>query len=249
MRLKGRNKYKMHAAMRKNNNLKPYLPRTVRWSKANFYKMLKRYKSIVVKPNNGKKGRSIYFIKVNSGNYVMYINRRRRVFKSKNSLYQYMRKKTRKRRFNIQPEIKLAKIKGRPVDFRVIVQRKSVSSPWTVTGMIARKAGKGYKVTNRHRNGRVLPLRRALKRINIKAKTPQAIENDFKQISLLAANTLGAYFPRQRIFAVDIGMDRKGSLYIFELNRWPGLVGFKRLKNKSQIRRIRYYLRRKRKAS
>ncbi|WP_374701244.1 YheC/YheD family protein [Thalassobacillus sp. C254] len=62
-----------------------------------------------------------------------------------------------------------------------------------------------------------------------------------KYVSLLAAKTLGRSFPNQRIFGVDIGMNENGSLYIFELNRWPLLGGFRSLKDKSQINRIMSY--------
>jgi glutathione synthase/RimK-type ligase-like ATP-grasp enzyme len=232
----------MNSVMRKNRQLQPYLPHTVKWSKTNFYNMLRKHKSIVIKPNNGKKGQNIYFIKSKRGKYLVYINKKRKVFKSRLTAYKFIRKATRKRRFIIQPEINLTRIGNKRVDFRVIVQRKTLKSPWVVTGIIARKAGKGYKVTNRHRNGTVLLIQRAMKRMNLDKNAIKVKVKKIKRISLLAAKTLGPYFARQRIFAVDIGMDKNGSVYIFELNRWPGLRGFYSLKDKSQIRRIRAYL-------
>jgi glutathione synthase/RimK-type ligase-like ATP-grasp enzyme len=66
-------------------------------------------------------------------------------------------------------------------------------------------------------------------------------EEEIKNLGLMAAETLGRSFPNQMIFGVDIGMKKDGSLFIFELNRWPMLGGFRRLKDKTQIKRIRSF--------
>ncbi len=176
-----------------------------------------------------------------NGKYYVHLNKKYKVFSNRNSTYRYIRKASKKKRFIIQQEISLAKIKKRRFDFRIIVQRKCRKDPWVVNGIIVRQAGRGFKVTNRKNNGRVLSVDRALSQINIKNKSAKIME--VKRLSLEAAKTLGTSFPGQRIFGVDIGIDPKGNLYIFELNRWPLLGGFRSLKDKTQYKRIMYFKR------
>ncbi|MGJ9381562.1 YheC/YheD family protein [Salipaludibacillus sp. CF4.18] len=236
--LRGRNKYEMYLAMKKNKHLQLHLPNTMMWSNRNFLSMLSKYKSVVVKPNKGKQGKSIYFVdKKSDSTYVVNINKNRLVFETCEDLCSYIKNAVSKKEFIIQQEVDLAKIDGRRFDFRIIVQRKSRELPWAVTGILARKGGKGYKVTNRRRKGTVLSLEDAMSEIKeVDVNVAKVIE--LKKISTLAATTLGLSFPNQTIFGVDIGMNQYGSLFIFELNRWPLLGGFRSLEDKTQINRI-----------
>ncbi|WP_158282176.1 YheC/YheD family protein [Salipaludibacillus keqinensis] len=231
VRLRGRNKYKMYLALKQNKSLEPALPHTMMWSENNFVTMLRNYHSVVVKPNNGKQGQKVYFVKKVGSKYVVYINKKRKTFKKRKSVSNYLKRVTSKRNFIIQQEVDLARIDGKRFDFRIIVQRKKRNLPWVVNGVIIRRAGKGYKVTNRHRHGVIIPVEEARKKIPFD-------EKEVKKIAHLAAETLGRSFPNQKIFGVDIGLQKDGSLYIFELNRWPMLGGFRSLKDKSQIKRI-----------
>jgi len=231
VRLRGRNKYKMYLALKQNKYLEPALPHTMMWSEKNFVSMLRKYKSVVVKPNNGQQGQGIYFVKKVGSKYVVYINKKNKVFNKRKSASNYMKRVTRKRNFIIQQEVDLATIDGERFDFRIIVQRKKRNLPWVVNGMIVRRAGKGYMVTNRRQHGVIIPVEEASKKIDFN-------EKEIERIAHLAAETLGQSFPNQKIFGVDIGLEKDGTLYIFELNRWPLLGGFRSLEDKSQIKRI-----------
>ncbi|WP_342740114.1 YheC/YheD family protein [Salipaludibacillus aurantiacus] len=239
--MKGRDKYKMHLAMNNNLVLQPHLPDTKKWTKKNFYKMLKDYQSIVVKPNNGKQGKNIYFIEKGQSIYTLSINKETKEFKRRYQVYSYLTEAIGDKEFIIQREINLAKIDNRRFDFRIIVQRLSLKSPWEVTGILARKGGSGYKVTNRRHHGTALALEEALNKLGIPEHLKKRLVNNIKELSLLAAETLGQSYPKQTIFGVDIGMDHKGNLYIFELNLWPLLGGFRSLEDRTQIKRIMAY--------
>ncbi|MFB4164169.1 YheC/YheD family protein [Alteribacillus sp. JSM 102045] len=247
-RLKGRNKYKMYLALKENKALQSYLPYTVRWSKQNFYRMLKKYRSLVVKPRNGRQGQRIYFVNKTKKKYVVHINKIKKVFKTRKDVFNYLSQFTRKRKFIIQEEIDLARIDGKRFDFRIIIQRLSRKDNWVVNGIIARKAGKGYKVTNKRRHGIVLPLQEAMNKLNINEEVKVSKVKEVKDTAHLAAVTLGRSFPNQRIFGVDIGMKENGSLYIFELNRWPLIAGFKGLKDQTQYKKIIEYKRKAKKS-
>ncbi|KHF39854.1 YheC/YheD family protein [Halalkalibacter okhensis] len=234
MRLRGRNKYKMYLALKQNKYIKSALPYTMMWSEKNFVRMLRRYKSVVIKPNNGQQGQKIYFVKKVGAKYAVNINQKHKVFNNRKRAINYLNRVTSKRKFIIQQQVDLARIDGKRFDFRIIVQRKKRNHPWVVNGVIVRRAGKGYMVTNRRRHGVVMSVEEARKKLNFN-------EKEIRKVAYLAAKTLGRSFPNQKIFGVDIGMNKNGSLYIFELNRWPLLEGFRSLKNKSQIKRILSY--------
>ncbi|UTR10151.1 YheC/YheD family protein [Evansella sp. LMS18] len=238
MLLKGRNKYDMYLAMKSNSQLASYLPETKPWSQDAFLSMLDKYKSIVVKPNNGSLGREIYFVDKKKTKYQIRVNKKRLFYKNIDDVCAYMEDAIKDNKFIIQKEVKLAKIDSRRFDFRIIVQRKTRKKPWQVTGIIARRGGKGYKVTNRSRRGEALHLDEVMKKLNITGQAKTALVEEIKKVSLEASQTLGKAFPKQRIFGVDIGMDQQGNLHIFELNRWPLLGGFRSLEDQSQYELI-----------
>ncbi|MFB5664007.1 YheC/YheD family protein [Alteribacillus sp. HJP-4] len=240
-KLRGRNKYQMHLAFQENKELQLHLPHTLMWNKANLYLMLNKHKAVVVKPTNGKQGQNIFFVKKMNANYLIQFNKNKIKMKNREEVFHYINKIAGKRKFMIQQEIDLAKIDGRRFDFRIIIQRRTINEDWVVNGMIVRKAGYKYKVTNLRRHGEVLSLEEALEEINLKDEEKIYKVEEIKKLAYMAAVMLGRKYPKQRIFGADIGMTKNGYLYIFELNRWPLLKGFKALEDQTQYKRIMKY--------
>ncbi|PYZ94947.1 hypothetical protein CR194_05370 [Salipaludibacillus keqinensis] len=241
MKINGRNKWKMYLAMKKNKKLSKYLVDTKLWSKINFYTMLSSYKSIVVKPNKGLKAKNIYFICEKEEGYETQIYERKYSFLNREEVYKFMQGKIGQVTYIIQKHIKMAKIDGRPFDIRVIIQRKSLSSPWTATAYKIRVAKEGRKVTNASKGGTILTFKAAMNRCNIPKHIKKNLLGHIKELSTLASKTLGPYYSNKRLFGIDIGIKEDGSLHIFEINRSPLLKGFSRLQQK----RISRYKRRK----
>ncbi|WP_146035931.1 YheC/YheD family protein [Salipaludibacillus keqinensis] len=231
----------MYLALKKNKNLLPYLPVTKMWHKYHLRRMLLKYKSVVIKPNNGKQGDSIYFVKDAASGYEITIDNNNYSFRTIQGVQNFLECQFGEREFIIQQEIELSEIDDRRFDFRVIVQRKSVNKPWTITGILARKGEIGYKITNRRRHGTAIPFEEALKHSDIAHGIKENMEKEIKDLALEASKTLGRSFPDQKIFGVDIGVQKQGKMFIFELNRWPLLGGFKSLEDKSQYNKIMAY--------
>lgn len=241
MKINGRNKWKMYLAMKKNKKLSKYLVDTKLWSIKNLYTMLSSYKSIVVKPNKGLKATNIYFISEKKEGYEVQIYERKYYFFKREEVYKFMQKKIGKVTYIIQKYIEMAKIDGRPFDIRVIIQRKSLSSPWTATAYKIRVAKVRRKITNASKGGTILTFKVAMNRCNIPNHIKKNLLVHIKEVSILASKTLGPYYSNKRLFGIDIGIKEDGSLHIFEINRRPLLKGFSKLQQK----RIRRYLRRK----
>ncbi|MFB4164168.1 YheC/YheD family protein [Alteribacillus sp. JSM 102045] len=238
MKIKGRNKWKLYLALKKNKKLRPYLVPTKKWSKNNFEYMLSKYQSIVVKPNKGLKANDIYFIsKIDSG-YEIQIYEKKNYFSTRQEAYKFMKKTLKDVANIIQKRIDIAKIDGRPFDFRVIIQRKTLSSPWTATAYKVRVAGKGRMVTNASKGGHLLTFKEAMEKRAVPGDKMEQLIEHIKYVSVTAAKALNAYYPKKRLYGIDIGMMNDESLHIFEINRKPLLKGFTK-KHQKMIKRFR----------
>ncbi|SDH53230.1 YheC/YheD family protein [Alteribacillus bidgolensis] len=227
MKISGRNKWKLYLAMKRNKELRPYLVHTKKWNKKNFERMLSKNKSIVVKPNKGLKAKNIYFIfKRNSKSYVVQLYENKIYFSSRQRVYEYMKKRINNTSYIIQKRIKMAKIDGRLFDIRVILQRKSINLPWEATAHKVRVAKKGRMVTNASKGGNILSFDEAMNQSNISNEEKGYLLDHIKDVSILAANALNRYYPKKRLYGIDIGIKKDGSLHIFEINRKPSLKGF-----------------------
>ncbi|RKL69128.1 hypothetical protein CR203_03575 [Salipaludibacillus neizhouensis] len=236
-KIKGRNKWKMYQAMRKNKKLAPYLVYTKQWNKKNFNGMLSKYNAIVVKPNNGLKARSIYFISKKNSGFKVQIYERKYFFSTSENVYDFMKKRTQRVSYIIQNHIDMEKINDRPFDIRVIIQRRSIAYPWTVTAYKVRVAGAGKMVTNASKGGRILTFKDAMQKCDIPNQVQGHLLERLKYVSIIASLTLSKYYPYKRLFGIDIGIKKDGSLHIFEINRQPLLRGF----SKYQQRKIRRF--------
>ncbi|KHF39853.1 YheC/YheD family protein [Halalkalibacter okhensis] len=241
MKINGRNKWRMYLAMKRNKKLRKYLVHTRLWSRNSLYMMLLKYKSVVVKPNKGLKARDIYFISKKEKGYEIQIYERKYYFSEREQVYKFMQRKIGQVTYIIQRHIDMAKINGNPFDIRVIIQRKSLSSPWKATAYKIRVAKKGRRVTNASKGGTILTYNVAMNSCNIPKSIKNNLLDHIKEVSVLASKTLGPYYPNKRLFGIDIGIKEDGSLHIFEINRSPLLKGF----SKIQQKRIRMFRRRK----
>jgi hypothetical protein len=123
----------------------------------------------------------------------------------------------------------------------VIVQRKTKSAPWKVTGIIARRAGKGYIVTNITKNGKSLELIDAIKKSSLSNQFISPLLSEIDTVSLKLTEVLSNKYPWKRIFGYDLGIDTDGQLWIIEANPLPALKGFRTLKDQSMYRRIKKF--------
>lgn len=212
--------------MNKKKELRPYLVLTKKWAKKNFLAMLRKYKSIVVKPNKGLKATNVYFITKRKKDYAVQLYENKCYFPTAQKAYMYMKQKIKQSSYIIQRRIRTAKVNGRIFDMRVIIQRKSTRSPWTATAYKARVARKDRFVTNASKGGSTLTYHEAMNQSNVSAVDYDELLQQIKEVSVLAAQSLNPYYPNKRLYGIDIAVRKDGSLHIFEINRKPALKGF-----------------------
>lgn len=234
-------KWTKYRVLRANPTLAGALPDTRLFSRQALFALLDQYRKAVAKPAAGSGGAGIIMVSgLRNGRYRVHRGAGRRMVRGKSNAFRHVRSKVRSP-YLVQRGISLARINGRPFDVRVMVQRHK-GSPWVVTGMLAKVAGRGYIITNIKRSGgRVLPLRTAIERSTISWISPDAVIESLSSIALLAAETLATYYTHQQVFGLDMGIDTTGKVWIIEANLRPDTSLFLKLADRQMYHTIRSY--------
>jgi hypothetical protein len=233
----------MYHILKKDPVLSSALPETRLWSEMNLWDMLKRYGAVILKPSEGSTGYGIIQVSQKGKElFEIHTMSEKRLFRGKKAASQIIQKQIQngESKYLIQQRIPLAEINGRPIDIRVMVQRRK-DTPWIVTGYLAKVAGKGYIITNVARSkGSVLPVQQAIPMSTARKVSTEKVIKNLCDISLLAAKRYG-FSPRYTILGFDMGVDHQGKVWIIEANVRPALSLFLKLKDKSMYRKIISY--------
>lgn len=214
------------------------LPETQMLEKETLSRMLLQYSGVVLKPCDGRYGRDIIFIqRLELDTYRVQNENNTITMQHTDELEDWLDQTHRNRDYVVQQRLHLACMQHRPFDLRIMVQRKkNTSSPWIVTGSYAKVASRGYLVTNV--TSRIIPALKALQSARIGGRKLLLQVN---RTALLAAKSLAAHYPDLRQVGFDMGVDKKGRIWIIEGNYRPNLRPFRRLKDSSMYRRILWY--------
>ncbi|PTX60821.1 YheC/D-like protein [Melghirimyces profundicolus] len=230
-------KWRVHRILMKDPVLTASLPET-RWlEQGTLLSMLDRHGSVIVKPSGGTGGYGIIQIRqTGPGKYEIHHGTRRQGIGRK-GLYSRVRSMTRHRSlYLVQKRIPLATVRGRPIDIRVMVQRRR-NTPWEVTGYLAKVAGKGHVVTNVARSkGYVLTVPQVIRLSDVRGASTDAVIRKLRNFSLRAARRLGGV-----VVGFDMGVDKNGEIWMIEANPRPALSLFRKLKDPSMYRKIVSY--------
>lgn len=236
------NKWSKYKFMRKALGLAPHLPATRPMSESSFREMAERYGRVVVKPVGGMQGQGIFHVsRLPDGLYEVQHEKRKIKLAGRRKTYAFLSKKMGSQSYIVQQSIDRATVGERAFDLRIIVQRKKNSSRWIVTGRVAKVVGRGYFVSNTSRKGKLLLLNEALGSSSLHRLSRRVLQERIDAVALACAKTLTEHFPRQVIYGIDIGLDRRGNVWIFEGNLYPAMSHFVKLKDKTMYRRIKAY--------
>jgi glutathione synthase/RimK-type ligase-like ATP-grasp enzyme len=227
-----------HKLLMKRHVLRSHLPETHWHTAKKAVRMLKKYSTIFIKPNDGSGGTGIKRIRRSSHGYEIRSGQKRKYVGSA-SLYKAVRAyQGSSKKYIVQKGIKLARYKGKIFDIRMYLQKPS--SGWTISGMAARIAAPHRIVTNKHQGGYGKTLERVLLRVfeNNRSKVKRCIKK-LRKISIITANTLDKRFSDIRELGIDIGIDRDGHVWIIEANSRPMHKLFTQLRNKKMLHKIR----------
>jgi hypothetical protein len=118
----------------------------------------------------------------------------------------------------IQKGIRLATIGGRPIDYRVKYVKQN--GQWTYRSMLGRLARRGLFVTNLCRGGTQMSAAQGIRR-SLSGKWVKAKKREMRHLTNASTTLLESRFPGIGQLGYDYGIDRKGHIWILEVNTRP----------------------------
>ncbi|SHG62149.1 YheC/D like ATP-grasp [Thermosyntropha lipolytica DSM 11003] len=220
------NKWEVHEILISNPELHPYLPETRILSLYNLEQMLNKYKVLYIKPVDGSLGRKIIRLAGKEDDkklhYTVYDKKH---FKSQAlNPADFIRKTSKvreKKAYIIQQGIDMADYKGSIFDLRIIYQKNGQGN-WQISKKFVRVAPKGSGISNLSSGGKVQLSKKVMHYIfrsrDLIAEKNREIENlCYNVATTLEGSGKGIYGE----LGLDIGIDKKGHLWLIEVNSKP----------------------------
>jgi hypothetical protein len=223
-------KAKTYEILKQHEEMLPFLPETKRYqSESDVVSFLSDHGKIVLKPNGGSHGRGIVAIEKHP-NYFE-VRERSQLnnpfhykIKSEIKLRLWIKKFVGETRYIIQPFLELTTQDNRPFDVRILVQ-KNGNLEWETTGLAVR-IGKSNTITsNLHGGGQATTLEPFLDE-NYPMEMIPDITEQINRISTLTPPLIEENHGPLLELGLDVGIDRKGSLWLLEVNSKPGRTIF-----------------------
>lgn len=208
----------------KSNTLKvnPYLsnhiPNSRLFSSSNLRFMLSKYGMVVIKPVRGAGGIGLMKIEKLIKGYMLTHRSSKRSYSTFAGLMSAILASKRKRSYLIQRGIYLATIAGRPIDYRV--KYVKVDGTWTIRAMVGRLARPGLFVTNLCRGGTLMSAAQGISR-SLSTRLVGVKKREMRNLTRTSTALLESRYPGIGQLGYDYGIDRKGHIWMLEVNTRP----------------------------
>lgn len=196
----------------------PHIPPTKRFNKIRLRKMLLRHGVVVLKPVCGGGGLGVMKVTREHGIYSCAYMSRTQKFGSFKKLWKAVNAIRRLKPYLIQQGIDLATVGSRPIDYRVKYVKKK--GKWRFRAIVGRIARRGLFVTNLCRGGSLVSGSEGLRR-SLSAKQADAKKLEMRELTKTCTQLLENRFPGIGQLGYDYGIDRKGHIWILEVNTRP----------------------------
>ncbi len=218
-------KWETHNTLISFPEMLPYLPNTTLFNDyETFIEKLTIYNCIFVKPVFGSQGRQILRIETDKNRYVVnyssFSQEVRNHFRSSYLLYQRLCDRLNNQPFIIQEGIDLIHIDDRPLDFRILCIKNS-DQKWKVVSSVARISQREKIVSNLAKGGEQKRPLDVLSQLYDEKLAKQYVklmgELAIEVATLISDNYEGLFGE----LGIDIALDKKGKLWIIEVNSKP----------------------------
>jgi hypothetical protein len=219
-------KWEVYQTLRESPEMLHLLPETqlVR-NESDLKDMIKRYTPVFAKPKAGSLGQGIIRIeKLGPSQYhVTFIRRNQQnstSYTSFKQLSQSLMPRMKKYTYIVQQGIPLVTIDNRPVDFRVLVQKKAPNA-WSVTSIVARIANDKSIVSNLAQGGTLVTVSQAFKGIKWRTSHPPEPSHLIKtalKVTQTLEKQIEGHFAE---FGIDLAADAAGNIWLLEVNSKP----------------------------
>lgn len=220
------NKWAIHKLLIQDSRAAIYLPATFHTpSISQMEEMLATYQSIYLKPANGSLGLGVYQImysKEENQYYSRYrddkeINRLRKYPSLEHFLKAAFKDKLLSS-YLAQQGIKLIRLDGKPIDFRVHTN-KDEHGAWKVTALAAKVAGKGSVTTHINNGGVVKTLEEIYENPQERVRALHDLTEAAIILSKCIDDSIKGFIGE---IGFDFGIDQDGKIWMFEANSKPG---------------------------
>ncbi|MFD0716459.1 YheC/YheD family protein [Paenibacillus sp. GCM10027626] len=238
-----RNKWTVYKTMRADERFRKHLPATTMYdSIQDVLLMLRKYPIVFLKPIGGTGGRGILRIEKLRNGQVLIQGRdqSRRIISPQrvplSSLSSRLAKwDLKSKRYMVQQGIQLKLPNGRVHDYRMLVQ-KNGQGLWEVTGCAARIGAPRSITSNLHGGGEATSMSSLLEQWLENSDTAGEVKQTADNFGVETAAFLEKSYGRLCELALDIAIDRKGHIWLLEVNPKPAREVFKQAGEKETYR-------------
>jgi len=210
-----RDKLRVHRLLWENPILRPFLPRTDRFTPETVERFLGKHGVFYVKPSIGSVGDGVLRVERQGETYRLISHKLRKRVR-KHAVRKELRHWVANRRFLVQQGISLATYEDKTFDIRVSVQ-KNGNHVWCVSGMVAKVANAHNKLSNLARGGTAVPLNVVLSRL-FNQEMVQQIRYKLQYTAIEIAKQYAKHFPSLADLGMDMGIDQRGNPFLIEVN-------------------------------
>ncbi len=216
-------KQQVHQLLHQDEAVRHLLPETHPYRTSWIRPMLNRYGTVYIKPNKGSLGQGVIRLMKQKNLYtIQYTTATGTLTRTNQSLKEvipFLKRRTARSSYLIQQGLNLARIGGRVVDFRVLVQRNG-RGEWTITSTVGRIANDRNIVSNLARGGTLRKAAEVIRELEDIPNKPTA-----SQLRRLTMNIVHSFDRKiQGHFAelgIDLALDQNGKFWLLEINSKP----------------------------
>lgn len=215
-----------------------HIPETELLRESSFRRMIIKHDKVYLKPDGGRKSRGVIRIeKLGNGSFRLRQGTDSE-YLDEQELWTRVKGMIGDTKYIIQRAIDSVTIEGRHFDLRCHAVR--VNGKWRVGGICGRLGERESVVTTSHYGGTPTLIETLFKRhLKYSDKEQSQMYRKVESCILKTVNRVSYMYPNLIEFAVDIGIDRKKRIWIYEVNIEPLIRGnFKLLPDKRLYQRI-----------
>lgn len=218
-------KWTIHELLLPHAEAAVYLPETtLDPSYEQIEKMLRRHKSVYLKPRNGSLGLGVFQLIYEPDEHIYYCRYRSqednilRKYKSLDQFFKFSFGSRKMEDYLLQERIKLIRIEQQQVDFRVHTN-KDLMGRFHVTALAAKIAGKGSVTTHVDNGGIVKTLEELFDQKDERNQAFRSLTSAALVLSEKIDQCIEGFIGE---IGFDFGIDDCGNVWLFEANSKPG---------------------------
>lgn len=225
----------MYRTLMRSPHVVDHLPLTDRYDRDELARRLDNGATVIIKPRVGSVGKGVARLEP-AGRSVLVTDEHGTRAYSVKALLQRLNVRVRPRAYLLQQYIPMARLRGRPFDLRVPVQRDGEGN-WVVAGVVAKVAVRNPFLTNLAQGGRALPAADVLADV-FAPRRAAAILDDVRRLAIRAAQAVAHDFPEAADLGLDVGVDERGKAWLIEVNARDQRVTFLRAGMQDVLRAV-----------